>query len=323
VAAIYGKIASARLRAPPRHRSPLPVICVGNFTAGGNGKTPLTQYLARRLIEAGGRPALLTRGYGGRLSEPCWVNADADLAADVGDEPLLLARIAPTLRARARDLAARRIEADPRAFTHILMDDGLQNPALAKSLRIAIVDVGKGVGNGRVIPAGPLRAPLAAQLRVTDLIVLNAGASEPAGSAALVAGFRERGYAGEVLTARVRTTGDASWLRGRRVVAVSAIAGPDRFSRLLAHHGAVVVAHEAFPDHHAFTTAEAARLLATADRLGACLVTTSKDHVRLGGEPGVLAELRKKSAVVDVELYFEPGEAARLAGHLLRVGPAA
>ena len=143
------------ISAPRPIRSRLPVICIGNFTAGGTGKTPLAIHLCEALKAAGHAPAALTRGYGGRLSGPYWVNATTDVARDVGDEALLLARAAPTLVARDRRLGARAIEIGPHPVTAIVMDDGLQNPALAKDLAIAVVDGGRGVGNGLVTAGGP------------------------------------------------------------------------------------------------------------------------------------------------------------------------
>ena len=161
LAALYGWAAAARYWRATPYRSRLPVICVGNFTAGGTGKTPLVIHLCERLKAAGHEPVALTRGYGGRLSGPYWVNAKSDVARDVGDEALLLARAAPTLVARDRRAGAHAIETGPHPVTVIVMDDGLQNPGLAKDLTIAVVDGGRGFGNGLTMPAGPLRAPLA------------------------------------------------------------------------------------------------------------------------------------------------------------------
>jgi tetraacyldisaccharide 4'-kinase len=141
IAKIYGQLAKRRFANAKPYRSKLPVICVGNFTAGGTGKTPLSLFIAKLIQEFGGQPAFLTRGYSGRVKGPAWVNPQIDTADQVGDEPLLLARLAPTLIARNRADGARFIE-DSATATHIIMDDGLQNPQLAKSLSIAVVDGG-------------------------------------------------------------------------------------------------------------------------------------------------------------------------------------
>src|SRR4051812_1975988 len=155
-AALYGAGAARRL-AQPGERVAIPVICAGNFVVGGAGKTPFAIELARRLVARGERPAFLTRGYGGSLAGPVAVTP-AHAAAEVGDEALLLAAHAPTVVARSRIGGARHAERDGASV--IVMDDGLQNPSLAKDLSFALVDAEAGIGNGLVLPAGPLRAPL-------------------------------------------------------------------------------------------------------------------------------------------------------------------
>ena len=178
LAAVYGAVASARLRQSGA-RAAVPVICIGNLTVGGAGKTPLTLTLARLLQAAGDAPFLLSRGYGGRLAGPLQVDPVRHRAADVGDEPLLLARVAPAFVARDRVKGAQAAVAAGAGV--IVMDDGFQNPSLQKSFSVLVVDARRGIGNGRVVPAGPLRAPLAAQLARADALVVvgtsNAGAS--------------------------------------------------------------------------------------------------------------------------------------------------
>ncbi len=160
VADAYGAVAEARYRRHAPYRASLPTICVGNFTAGGTGKTPLTRCIVEHLLSLGESPVCLTRGYGGRLPGPVWVDPSRHGAADVGDEPLLLARSAPVMVSRDRAEGARAIEAAEIKATVIVMDDGLQNGTVAKDLTIAVVDATRGMGNGQVIPAGPRRAPL-------------------------------------------------------------------------------------------------------------------------------------------------------------------
>ena len=162
----------ARLRRAKPYRPLIPVICVGNFTAGGSGKTPLAILLARIVSGLGREPWFLSRGYGGTLKGPLRVEPATHSADEVGDEPLLLARHAPTIIAQDRRRGAEAIEASASQDGVIIMDDGLQNPALAKNLSIAVVDTDRGFGNGYVIPAGPLRAPLAAQIGLAGLIVI-------------------------------------------------------------------------------------------------------------------------------------------------------
>jgi len=169
-AVLYGAVAAVRMQAHGV-RAGLPVICLGNLTVGGAGKTPAALAVAHLLHAARERPFFLSRGYGGRLAGPLRVNPAIHHAADVGDEPLLLTRLAPTIVARDRVAGAK--FAQFAGASVIVMDDGLQNPSLAKDLAIVLVDGRRGIGNGRIIPAGPLRAPLGWQLdRAQALVVV-------------------------------------------------------------------------------------------------------------------------------------------------------
>ncbi len=203
LAAAYGTIAKRRYRSRRPYRSRLPVICAGNFTAGGTGKTPLTLKICEMLEARGERPVVLSRGYGGTERGPHWVDVGRDTAARVGDEPLLLARRFPTVVARDRVAGARVIEASSERGSVIVMDDGLQNAGLTKDLAIAVVDGRRGFGNGRVMPAGPLRAPLAFQFELAHAIVVNAGASAGDLSGGIAEQLR-RTFAGPVIDARVQ-----------------------------------------------------------------------------------------------------------------------
>ncbi len=309
VATVWGRVAERRFRAA-RHLDPgLPVICVGNLTAGGTGKTPLALSLAARLARLGCRPAVLTRGYGGRLAGPHWVDPDRDGAADVGDEPLLIARAVATLVARDRAVGGLRIAADGR-FGAILMDDGLQNGSLAKSLTIAVVDGRRGLGNGRVLPAGPLRAPLAFQLGLVDAVVVNAPEAATGSVDRICADLAER-FPGPIMRAITRPAEDLSWLGDRPVIAFCGIGAPGRFFDLVRRSGGTLAARYAFPDHHAFTERDATRLLAVAAAADAALVTTEKDYVRLGSD-GDRGRLRALARVVPIRLTFDPADEARL-----------
>ena len=309
--ALYGRAAAARyFRATP-YRSRLPIICIGNFTAGGTGKTPLAIYLCQALLAAGHEPAALTRGYGGRLTGPYWVNANTDVARDVGDEALLLAKAAPTLVARDRRLGVRAIEIGPHPVTAVVMDDGLQNPSLAKDLTIAVVDGGRGVGNGRVMPAGPLRAALEFQLELTDAIVVNENAAV-AGAAGDVTDWLRRRFAGPVLRASVAPAEATDWLTGARVVAWAGIGAPRRFFATLRALGADVVEAVAFRDHQQLSEDDARRLLDLARRHSAALVTTQKDMARLAGAPGTCGDLRGATRELPVRLALAETDAERL-----------
>lgn len=311
--AAWGAIAARRYRRETAYRARLPVICVGNFTAGGTGKTPLALCVAGELARLGRQPVFLTRGYGGRLAGPHWVDASRDSASDVGDEALLLARAWPTLVARNRRDGARAVESGDRAGDVIVMDDGLQNPQLGKDLVLAVVDGARGLGNGRVIPAGPLRAPLAFQLELTDAVIVNkprgTGAESPA------AGWLRQSFPGPVMTATVSVREPAAWLEGASVVAYAGIGAPQRFFDLLSGLGAEVVRSMAFPDHHVFTPAEAEHLLGLAEGHAAVLVTTEKDWVRLETS-GPAGRLKAASRFVPVRMILDERDRERLAALL-------
>jgi len=253
-------------------RAGVPVVCIGNATVGGTGKTPVAIDLARRLRARGLAAHLLTRGYGARPPrEPLRVNPAKHTFADVGDEPLLLARAAPTWVSPDRVAGAK---AAVKAGAQVLvMDDGLQNPRLAKDLALLVVDGGSGFGNGRVLPAGPLREALPRALGRARAVVL-IGRDETGARARLPEGL-------PVLTARLRAAESARYLRGRRVLAFAGIGRPAKFFETVTDLGAELVASAAFPDHHGYAHAEVQALLRRAEAAGAWPVTTEKDAVRL------------------------------------------
>jgi tetraacyldisaccharide 4'-kinase len=290
LAAIYGSVAARRL-AQSGERTGVPVICIGNPTVGGAGKTPTAIAVARMLISAGERPAFLTRGFGGRLAGPVIVEP-SHAAAEVGDEPLLLARVAPTVVSRDRVAGAR--HAIAAGATTIVMDDGFQNPWLAKDLSILVIDGTRGIGNGHVIPAGPLRAPLAPQLgRAHAILIVGDGAGAlPATN---------------LPTFHARLAPDRAALgalAGRRVLAFAGIGDPQKFFATLAAAGINPQIQRGFADHHRYRADEAAALLAEAERHGLALVTTEKDLARLQGDPA-LAALAARACALAVELIVD------------------
>ena len=276
VAAAYGAVASRRL-ARDGLRAPVAVVCVGNFTAGGAGKTPTALAIARALRARGERPFFLTRGYGGQSGpEPVRVDLSLHDARQVGDEALLLARCAPTIVGADRILGARVcVQA---GASVIVMDDGLQNPSLAKDYALAVIDATVGIGNGLCLPAGPLRAPMSRQWPLVDDVLLLGD-----------------GIAGETLAAQAELAGKPVWrarlapqpaaierLRARKVLAFAGIGRPEKFFATLESMGARIAARVPFPDHHTFSARDLARLRADAERAGAILVTTEKDAARIG-----------------------------------------
>jgi len=297
----YGSIAAKRM-AKRGTLAGIPVICVGNFTLGGTGKTPTVLMLVALLRELGATPFILTRGYGGTTEGPHRVDADTDSAAQVGDEALLLARAAPTVVARDRVLGAAFAKA--MGASVIVMDDGLQNPSLAKTLTIAVVDGRRGVGNGEVFPAGPLRAPLAAQMACCDALLV-VGDGEGARAVMSRAGARPvlRG-------ALVPDAAAVKALRQRPVLAFAGIGDPDKFFATVEACGMHIAQRRAFADHHRFTAEEAAELVMAAEHDALALLTTEKDHARMRGDPA-LAALAAKAHALPVSMAIEEKEKLR------------
>ena len=292
-ASIYGAIAARRL-ARSGARAGVPVICVGNPTVGGAGKTPTAIAIARILIAAGERPMFLTRGYGGMLAGPVTVEP-GHTSIQVGDEPLLLARVAPTVVAANR-VAGAQLAKDNGA-TAIVMDDGFQNPSLAKDLSILVVGGTRGIGNARVLPAGPLRAPLEPQLDRAHAILI---VGEVTGASPLVIAARARKlplFHGRLEPDRAALAA----LSGTKVLAFAGIGDPEKFFATLASAGVEASVRHSFPDHHAYSRKQATGLIDEAEKNGLQLLTTEKDLVRIGDDPG-LAELARRSRALPVSL---------------------
>jgi tetraacyldisaccharide 4'-kinase len=281
----------------------VPVICVGNFTLGGAGKTPTAIAIARLLLEAGHHPFFLSRGYGGRVAGP--IRVEHQRASEVGDEPLLLGGVAPTIVARDRRAGA--LAATKGGADVIVMDDGLQNPSVDKDLAIAVVDGRRGIGNGRIFPAGPLRAPLEAQLDRVDAVFL-VGAAGRSAERAIDAVQRRRlpMFHGELRPAAAAVAA----LAGKRILAFAGIADPDKFFATLEAHGVPAAVRKPFPDHHRYSAQEMAALVACAQRDGLTLVTTEKDLVRMSRDPAAV-DLIGLSAALPVTLAFRNAAAVQ------------
>ncbi|MCA1383363.1 tetraacyldisaccharide 4'-kinase [Bradyrhizobium sp. BRP23] len=278
--ALYGAITARRMLRQGVDAG-IPVICVGNYHVGGAGKTPTVLALTKLLRELGETPVVLSRGYGGRLKGPVMVDRERHDASDVGDEPMMMARDVPVVVARDRlDGVAL---AKSQGATVILMDDGFQNPRLFKDASLIVIDGERGLGNGEVFPAGPLRAPLAAQLARTDALVL-IGDGNAANDVAAEIAKRNK----PELRARLKPdAASLAQLLGKRVFAFAGIGDPERFFRTLRASGIDVVRTRAFADHHMFSDGEIAALAAEAQREQLTLVTTEKDLARLRGSAGV------------------------------------
>lgn len=297
LAALYGAVAAHRL-ARQGLSAGIPVFCVGNYHGGGAGKTPTVLALAERLAELGETPVVLTRGYRGRLRGPVRVDPARHGAADVGDEPLMLSQRLPVVV--SRDRADGVALAKSLAATVILMDDGFQNPAVAKDASLIVIDSVRGIGNARVMPSGPLRAPLSAQLARTDALVVIGAGKAADGVAAMIASQGK-----PVLRTHIRPDESSlAALRGRRVLAFAGIGDPARFFATLREAGVDVAATRTFPDHHPLTADEAASLVAAAESGGLALVTTEKDLARLRTPEG-LADWARAVVPFKVTLQFD------------------
>lgn len=299
-AALYAA-ATARRLAQPGWRAPVPVVCVGNATAGGAGKTTVALDIGKRLAARGINAHFLLRGYGGSQRGPLAVDPATHDSKAVGDEALLLAAERPAWVSADRAAGGRAaVEAGAQA---IVMDDGLQNPGLEKDLSLLVIDGSFGFGNGRIIPAGPLREPVAAAAARCRAAVL---VGEDAANALAQLPPRL-----PVLRARLKPGPEAALLAGQPVFAFCGIANPRKFFATLQEAGAVLAGRSAFADHYPFDEGDMADLLAEAESLRATPVTTRKDFVRIP------PAYRSKVQVVSVALEWDhPTEIEALLGQL-------
>jgi tetraacyldisaccharide 4'-kinase len=297
--ALYGAI-TARRMANKGVDAGLPVICVGNYHVGGAGKTPTVLALTKLLRGLGETPVVLSRGYGGSLAGPVMVDRERHTATEVGDEPLMMARDVPV--AVARDRLEGVVLAKSQGATVILMDDGFQNPRILKDAALIVIDSERGLGNGKVFPAGPLRAPLKAQLARTDALVL---IGDGHAADAVAADITARGK--PVLRARLKPdAASLAQLFGRQVLAFAGIGDRERFFRSLRASRIEVARTRPFADHHMFSQAELAVLATEARREQLTLVTTEKDLARLRGSKSV------PEGIVPFAVQLEFDEPAKL-----------
>jgi tetraacyldisaccharide 4'-kinase len=295
----YRLVAGRQLRRARRQKIDAPVLCIGNFTVGGSGKTPVAMALADQARRRGLKPGILSRGHGGSFSaEPHLVDAAHDAAKHVGDEPLLLAEHAPVAVSPNRAAGAALL-VDRHGCDFLIMDDGFQSARIHMDYALMVVDARYGLGNGRVIPGGPLRAGLADQLLFADAI-LKMGEGTAADSL-----VRRAARAGKpIFDARVRPR-DAAAFAGRRFLAFAGIGHPEKFFDSVAQAGGVVTIKRPFPDHHVFAPDELGDLAKAAEKAGLGLVTTAKDAARLR-HGAVPAGFLERLAVLEIETVFDP-----------------
>lgn len=265
------------------YRAPIPVICVGNLTVGGTGKTPVALALAVRLLGKGIQVHFITRGHGGNIAGPVRVDPEHHNAANMGDEALLLARAAPCWVSRNRKAGA--IAAVAAGAKLLILDDGHQNPHLVKDLSIVLIDAERGFGNGWVIPCGPLREPVARGLaRANAVLIMGNGGNFP--------------DFGKTQLRAHRQLSNPDSLRNQRLFAFCGIGAPQQFFDMLRQAGAGLAGVQAFPDHHPFTDNEIDQIISSAEKTGATPVTTEKDWVRLP------PPMRRKILAVGMEIRF-------------------
>lgn len=298
---LYGRIAARRMDRARRHVLPVPVICVGNPTVGGSGKTPVALAIARAAARRGLKPGFLSRGHGGSLDRPTRVEPGRHRARDVGDEPLLLAAEAPTVIARNRLQGAELLVGGGTDL--VIMDDGFQSAQLAFDEALLVVDARRGLGNGHLIPAGPLRAPLRDQLRHASALVV---VGEGGAADGLV---RQAARAAKPVHAAGLVPINGAAFAGHRLLAFAGIGDPHKFFRTLEELGAEPVERRVFGDHHPYGEDEAGALLDAAERGGLMLATTAKDIARLRGGHGRCDTLARRAAVLEVEARFESAAA--------------
>lgn len=289
LAALYAYITDRKIRRTTPQDVGLPVICVGNITTGGVGKTPIVAAIRNHLSKAGLRSASLSRGYGGALKGPLLIDPDTHSAADVGDEPLMLSETGESWIGADRVTAAKAMKAA--GVQAIIMDDGHQNPSLKKALSLVVIDAAAPFGNGHVIPKGPLREPIMRSLTRANAIILM-------GDGAVPAPVKDSGR--PVWRASLRP--DASPPDGP-LVAFAGIGRPEKFFDGLKAAGADLVEEIPFADHHPYKSDDMKFLTALADERAAQLITTQKDHVRLP------PELRPSILTFPVSVRFESPEA--------------
>ena len=296
VSRIYGAAARHRLETAQRHPVAAPVLCVGNFTVGGAGKTPVAIALARQAQKMNRKPGFLSRGFGGAVYAPHLVDAETDTVRHVGDEPLVLARTAPTV------VTPNRVEGAELLITHgcdfIIMDDGFQSARVYIDYALIVVDTLRGIGNGHTMPGGPMRARLVDQMRHVDAI-LKIGDGDAADEV-----VRQAARAGRRIY-QARTTPSTSPFGEEPLLAFAGIGHPEKFYRTVEELGGHIAMKRGFSDHHLYTDEDARDLLHAAERQGARLVTTAKDAVRLQHGSKALEELAAAVTVVEIDTVFE------------------
>jgi len=295
LAGIYGFWARRRLIGIQAPQINLPVLCIGNFTLGGNGKTPVTLALAKAALARGLQPGIVSRGSGGTTKRGIHlVDAAHDRARDVGDEPLLLARHAPVIVGVDRLLAAKKLQ--ELGCNIILMDDGFQSRRLYPDFALLVVDASRGIGNGKVFPAGPLRAPIRTQLTHTDaLLIFGKGDASDTIIRLAARSAKPISFANLIPSASHKVA-------KKKFLAFAGIGNPQRFFQTVESMGGKLIEKRIFADHHFFSHHELQELATSANTQKLWLATTAKDHIRI--TTSLNMPILKKLVVFDIEPDF-------------------
>lgn len=293
----YNRAATLKMFSAPSAAVEAPVLCIGNFVAGGGGKTPTSLALVNALKARGYKPGFLSRGYGGRINSATIVDVSKYNALDVGDEPLLLAKEATTVISADRIAGARLLVESGCDF--VVMDDGFQNPSLQKDYSLVVVDSRRGIGNGFTIPAGPLRVAVESQLIKADAVLI---VGDDTGADQII---RQTARSGRPVYHSKLVMDKPSQWKKRSVIAFAGIADPEKFFESLRRVGANLTQIRPFGDHHYFHKDEISELLDRAKLMNSELVTTAKDYVRLLGMGKDHEKLAEQTSVVHVKLKFE------------------
>ncbi len=301
LSSIYGSVARKRMDNANPGVIDLPVLCVGNLTVGGGGKTPTAVAIANAAKKMKLRPGVVSRGYGGLGTGAQIVDADHDLARHVGDEPLLIAQHAPVAVAPNRLAGAKLLQ--EQGVNFIILDDGFQSMRLRSDFNLVVVDARRGIGNGHVIPGGPLRAPVLPQLRHAHA-VLRVGDGDAADAI-----VRQAAKAGKAIYVAATHPARKMQLSGKRMLAFAGIADPDKFYDSLSKAGAVISLARNWPDHHFFADDELAELHKTALAGDLVLCTTEKDAMRLLHGSEIARKILETLLVFKVEMAFDQPDA--------------